>query len=67
MNLSLVPSVLHWARDRAGRSPALLAEKIETKPDRVVAWERTDELRFAQAEILAKVTHTPFGFPFLHG
>ena len=65
MNLSLEPSVLRWARERAGLSPELLAEKIKTKLDRVVAWERTGELRFAQAQNLAKVTHTPFGFLFL--
>jgi Zn-dependent peptidase ImmA (M78 family) len=65
MNLSLQPALLRWARERAGLSPELLAEKIHTKPDRVVAWEQTGELRFRQAETLAKVTHTPFGFLFL--
>jgi Zn-dependent peptidase ImmA (M78 family) len=65
MNLSLEPSVLRWARERAGLSPELLAEKIKTRLDRVVAWERTGALRFTQAETLAKVTHTPFGFLFL--
>jgi hypothetical protein len=65
MNLGLQPEVLRWARERAGLSPELLAEKIKTKPDRVVALEETGELRFRQAETLAKVTHTPFGFLFL--
>lgn len=65
MNLSLQPAVLRWARERAGLSPEVLAEKIKTKLDRVVAWEQTGELRFRQAETLAKVTHTPFGFLFL--
>ena len=57
LNLSLQPAVLRWARERA--------EKIKTKPDQVIAWEKTDALRFRQAETLAKATHTPFGFLFL--
>jgi Zn-dependent peptidase ImmA (M78 family) len=65
MNLNLRPEVLRSARERAGLSPELLAKKVKAKPDQVVAWEQTGELRFKQAETLAKVTHTPFGFLFL--
>lgn len=65
LNLSLRPAVLRWARERAGLSPEILAEKVKTRPDQVIAWEQTGALRFRQAETLAKATHTPFGFLFL--
>ena len=65
MNITLEPLVLQWARQRAGLSPELLAEKIKIRPDRVLAWEDSGRLRFKQAEKLATVTHTPFGFLFL--
>jgi transcriptional regulator with XRE-family HTH domain len=65
MNLTLQPTVLRWARERAGLSADRLAAKVKTRPDRVNAWEQTGELRFKQAEDLARVTHTPFGFLFL--
>lgn len=65
MNLTLQPNVLRWARERAGLSVDRLAAKVKSRPERVLAWEQTGELRFKQAEDLAKVTHTPFGFLFL--
>ena len=65
MNLELNPQVLAWARQRAGLSAGLLAEKLKVATDRVETWERTGQLRYRQAERLAKVTRTPFGFLFL--
>lgn len=65
MNLELNPQVLAWARQRAGLSAGLLADKLKVATDRVETWERTGQLRYRQAERLAKVTRTPFGFLFL--
>jgi Zn-dependent peptidase ImmA (M78 family)/transcriptional regulator with XRE-family HTH domain len=63
--ISLQPSVLKWARERAGLPEDVLAKKMSVKPERVREWETVGALRFKQAEKLAQVTHTPFGFLFL--
>ncbi|WP_295881617.1 ImmA/IrrE family metallo-endopeptidase [uncultured Thiohalocapsa sp.] len=42
-----------------------MADKLKVATDRVETWERTGQLRYRQAERLAKVTRTPFGFLFL--
>jgi Zn-dependent peptidase ImmA (M78 family) len=63
--ISLQPSVLKWARERAGLPEEVLAKKMSVKPERVREWETVGALRFKQAEKLAHVTHTPFGFLFL--
>jgi Helix-turn-helix. len=65
MNVALEPSVLRWARERAGLSEDALAKKVGAKPERVLEWERTGRLGFAQAEKVAKATHTPFGYLYL--
>lgn len=41
MNLTLQPTVLRWGRERADLSADLLAAKVTTRPDRVIAWEQT--------------------------
>jgi len=65
MKVKLQPRVLRWARERAGLSVGALAEKLKIKPERVREWEQTGELRFTQAEKLAKTSYTPFGYLYL--
>jgi transcriptional regulator with XRE-family HTH domain len=62
MNLTLKPVVLRWARERAGLDAAALAKKAGLTVARVHGWEHSGELRFKQAEKLARATHTPFGY-----
>lgn len=62
------PTVLQWARQRAGLDEAALAKKVLGRPDAedaVKRWEETGELTFHQAELLAEKTYTPFGYLFL--
>ena len=68
MITTLNPSVLRWARQRAGLDYETLAKKVlgkESNPDEVKEWERTGRLTFHHAELLAAKTHTPFGYLFL--
>ncbi|MDE2994605.1 MAG: XRE family transcriptional regulator, partial [Chloroflexota bacterium] len=62
---TLQPSVLRWARERAGISPEELARKIQVKPERVVEWEKSGRISIAQTDNLARSTHTPLGFLYL--
>lgn len=66
MKLQLQPRVLRWARERAGMEPLALAEKLKTTADAVAAWETSGEILFGQMRKLARATHTPEGFLFLH-
>lgn len=65
MNLNLQPQVLRWARERAGLDESALAKKLGINAERLTEWETNGELPFAKAELLAKKTHTPFGYLFL--
>ena len=65
MSLTLQPSVLRWACQRAGLGEAALAGKLGTTPKRIAEWEQDGPLRFAQVQKLAHVTHTPQDFLFL--
>ncbi|MEM1290746.1 MAG: XRE family transcriptional regulator [Cyanobacteria bacterium P01_H01_bin.162] len=65
MKISLQPTLLRWARERAGLSVDALAKKMSVKPERVTAWEGNGELTFKQAEKLANMTYTPFGYLYL--
>ena len=42
-----------------------LARKVKVKPERVLSWESSGRISMSQAERLARVTHTPFGYLFL--
>lgn len=64
-SLALQPDVLRWARERAGFAVREYAEKAKLKPEKVLQWEQTGELTFAQMEALAHHTHTPIGYLFL--
>lgn len=60
------PKILTWARQRAGLSEDVLAEKAQVKVEKVIAWEDgTNKPTFNQAQKIAQVTHTPFGYFFL--
>ncbi len=60
------PEILSWARDRAGLSLAMLAEKMKIREDRLSAWESGEKKpTFKQAKNLAKKVYIPFGFLFL--
>jgi Zn-dependent peptidase ImmA (M78 family) len=61
----LQPSVLTWARARAGLSELELASKIGVNLDRVIEWERTGRLRFADIDKVASATYTPAGSLYL--
>jgi len=65
MELHLQPSVLRWARERAGMEPNVLAEALKTEDDAVVSWEKTGKMTFSLLQKLARVTRTPEGQLFL--
>ena len=63
----VTPALLTWARQRDGfHSEATLAQKLNVAVDKVVAWESGGaKPTFVQAQKLAKVTNTAFGYLFL--
>jgi Zn-dependent peptidase ImmA (M78 family) len=72
MKVTLKPELLQWARQRAGLGVEDLAARFAAKPEdlerwsaRIVGWEKDGELTFKQAEKLAQITHTAFGYLFL--
>jgi len=65
MELQLQPSVLRWARERAGMDPHVLAEALKTGDETVESWENTGKLTFSLLQRLARVTRTPEGQLFL--
>ena len=62
---TLEPSVLRWARERAGFDAGTVAAKIGVKPERVVEWERSGRISVSQADRLAHHTRTPVGYLYL--
>lgn len=66
MKVTLQPTVLRWARERAGLDTTSLARKVGTKPERVMAWEESGDIAFGQVDRLAQATHTPVGYLYLH-
>ena len=60
------PDLLKWARTRTGASIEAVAKKINTKPDRLRAWEDGKEHpTMRQAQHLSNALHIPFGYLFL--
>ena len=58
--------ILRWARERAALPFDVLADKIKTKVENIIAWESGAALpTFQQAEKFAGAVHVPFGFLFL--
>ncbi len=65
LQVKLYPEVLRWARERAGLSVEDLAKKAQVRTERAREWEDSGNISIAQADRLARVTHTPLGFLFL--
>ena len=60
------PSVMSWARRRRGVAVDELANRLNVKPDTVLAWESGDRLpTFRQAEGFAQALYIPFGYLYL--
>ncbi|MCC5878824.1 MAG: ImmA/IrrE family metallo-endopeptidase [Idiomarina sp.] len=60
------PSILAWARERAGFAVSDIAEKLKIKQDQVLAWEAGEKKpTFKQAQRFADRTFIPFGYLFL--
>jgi Zn-dependent peptidase ImmA (M78 family)/transcriptional regulator with XRE-family HTH domain len=60
------PELLSWARIRSDLSEGALAKKINVKIDRIMDWEHGKlKPTFRQAQNIARVTNTPFGYLFL--
>ena len=60
------PSILRWARERAGLQPEPLAKTAHVDLDKLWLWEQGEtKPTFKQAQDLAKALHIPFGFLFL--
>jgi Zn-dependent peptidase ImmA (M78 family)/transcriptional regulator with XRE-family HTH domain len=58
--------MIRWARERAHLGIDTFARKVNTKPEKVLSWERgEDRPTFKQAEKLAHVARVPFGYLFL--
>ena len=65
LQITLQPAVLKWARERARIDAEQLADKMQVKPERVLAWERDGRISIAQADRLAQRTHTALGLLYL--
>lgn len=65
MNVTLQPTVLQWARRRAGLTEEDLGRKLATDGGRVTQWELDGVITYKRAEKLAEKTHIPFGYLFL--
>ena len=65
MTIDLQPRLLEWARERAGLTAETLAEKLGVSAEKLAAWEQDGRITYRQAEKLARVTHTAFGYLFL--
>lgn len=62
------PSLLRWARERVGFSPAQVAQKMGVKEVIFFEWEKEDgrsRPTFKQAQNLANLLRIPFGYLFL--
>jgi len=65
MDLTLQPSLLQWARERARLTRDDLAQKMGLVPKRVEEWEETGVIKADWAQRLADKTHAPYGYLFL--
>lgn len=60
------PTILQWARERAGLDLSVLARKMQVDESRVEQWEDgIEKPTFVQAKKLAKFTYVPFGYFYL--
>jgi Zn-dependent peptidase ImmA (M78 family) len=70
MKITLQPFVLQWARQRARLGVEALAVKFSKKDaekwvGKIEQWEKEGKLTYSEAEKLAHLTHTAFGYLFL--
>jgi len=67
MTKALINSeMIVWAADRADMSLEAVSEKMKVDVGQVAAWfDGSDQPSFAQAQKLARLLHTPFGFLYL--
>ena len=65
MTITLQPSLLKWARERASLSETELAKKLNTTEERVKNWEQDGKVTVARVKNLARYTYTPYGYLFL--
>lgn len=66
VNVTVRPELLRWARQRISLSPDELASSMKVPSEMVVEWERSGAITLARLKQLARKTHTPFGYFFLH-
>src|SRR5687768_7429129 len=60
------PQILRWARQRDKLAPETVAQRADTTPERLLAWESGKERpTFNEARSLASALRVPFGFLFL--
>lgn len=60
------PSLMLWARQRASLAVEVVARKVGTTVEKVIAWEQGIALpTFRQAQKFAHHVHVPFGYLFL--
>src|SRR5579862_7232876 len=60
------PPLLVWARKESGYAVEPVANRLNVKPERLLAWEQGESKpTVRQAQALAKFYHRPFGTFFL--
>jgi Zn-dependent peptidase ImmA (M78 family)/DNA-binding XRE family transcriptional regulator len=65
-SVEITGEVFRWARERADISIERLAKTVNTKPEKIRAWERETEYpNYRQAQKLASVLSVPLGYLFL--
>jgi len=66
VNVTVRPELLSWARQRASLSPNELAISMKVPSEMPSEWERSGAITLVRLKKLAKKTHTPLGYFFLH-
>lgn len=64
-HITLQPSVLRWARERAGFDQEQLADKLKIGRQVVSEWESSGRITVNRVDALAKCTYTPVGHLYL--
>ena len=66
ISLTVRPKLLRWARQRVSLSPNEFAIRMKVPLETLVEWEQSGAITLARLKQLAKKTHTPLGYLFLH-
>lgn len=65
-SVEITGEVFRWARERADISIERLAKTVNTKPEKILAWERETEFpNYRQAQKAASALSVPIGYLFL--